>query len=142
MSFETTDPAGAQELLASDQEVRVLDVRSPGEFAGGHVEGAYNVPLLFMTSLGMRPNPDFAAAVERHFPSHTRLVVVCKAGIRSVHACEVLTGLGYDRLVNLHGGMVAATDRFGNVTEPGWQLCGFDTTQEASAGRTWEELGG
>lgn len=32
-------------LLRQDPTVRVLDVRTPGEFGNAHIQGAYNVPL-------------------------------------------------------------------------------------------------
>ena len=142
MSYETTDPAGAKEILEGDPDVRTLDVRSEQEFAMGHIEGAYNVPLLFFTPQGMQPNPAFVEAVQKHFETEERLVLVCKAGVRSARACELLEQVGFGRLINMHGGMVAATDPYGNVSEPGWTLCGHPTTQEAVEGRTWEELQG
>ena len=40
----TTDVAALRTSLASGQ-VRVLDVRTPAEFATMHIPGAYNVPL-------------------------------------------------------------------------------------------------
>ena len=32
-------------LLKTDRTVRLLDVRTPGEFDTAHISGAYNVPL-------------------------------------------------------------------------------------------------
>ena len=75
MPFETTNPAGARPYL--DREThRFVDVRSEAEFEAGHVPGAYNVPLMFKTAGGMVPNPDFAAAMQRLFPSDAKLVLV------------------------------------------------------------------
>ncbi len=37
--------AGIREFLLEGNEVPIIDVRSPGEFAEGHIEGAINLPL-------------------------------------------------------------------------------------------------
>jgi hypothetical protein len=42
--------------------------RSEAEFAAGHVEGAINVPIMFMSPGGMTPNPDFVAQVTAAIP--------------------------------------------------------------------------
>jgi rhodanese-related sulfurtransferase len=75
MSHQNTNPSGAQELLSADPAVRFVDVRTVEEFEQGHVPGAYNIPLAFRTPQGMQPNPDFAAAMARHFPKETPLVL-------------------------------------------------------------------
>lgn len=142
MSFQTLNPAGVQSLLAEDPEYVYLDVRSVQEFEQGHVPGSFNVPLLFMTPAGMQPNPDFLAAVQRHFGKERKLVLGCKAGGRSERACMLLASQGYETLVNMAGGFHGATDMSGSVLEPGWAACGFDTTRAAEPGRSWRELSG
>jgi len=76
MAYENTDPAGARELLEADSACLLIDVRTPEEFAAGHVPGAYNVPLMFRTDAGMSPNPSFVQAMERHFAKDAALVFV------------------------------------------------------------------
>jgi rhodanese-related sulfurtransferase len=73
-SFRSTDPAGARALL--EDAHLVVDVRTVEEFEAGHVPGAFNVPLLFRSPMGMEPNPEFLAAVTRHFPRDASLVFV------------------------------------------------------------------
>ncbi len=41
----TIDAPELRRLLASGHPVRLLDVRTPGEFAAGHIDGAVNIPL-------------------------------------------------------------------------------------------------
>ena len=41
--FKIGDSVDLGELLAAG--AKVIDVRSPGEFAGGHLKGALNIPL-------------------------------------------------------------------------------------------------
>lgn len=47
---------------------------------------------------------------------------------------------GYGNLVNMDGGFHGAMDMAGNVVEPGWAACGFETTTEPDPARTWEAL--
>jgi phage shock protein E len=69
----------------------VVDVRSPEEFASGHVDGALNVPL---SSLG--------TDIERAVPDKTRPVLVhCLSGARSAIGRRILQSRGYSRVHNL-----------------------------------------
>jgi len=68
----------------------VIDVRSPGEFAMGHVQGAVNLPL-----------DRFAQEIEKLVPDRaTALMLYCASGARSGMACNVLQQLGYQNIVN------------------------------------------
>ena len=140
MIHETTDPAGASELLASDPSAVYIDVRTVEEFEQGHPPGAYNIPILFRGSLGMQPNPDFAAVVKRCFAPTTRIVFGCKSGGRSARACELLASQGYGRLVNMAGGFHGAFDDLGRPTVQGWAARGLPQEREAPAERTWKGL--
>jgi rhodanese-related sulfurtransferase len=140
MAYATSDPAAVRALLASDPEWTYVDVRTVEEFEAGHVPGAYNVPLLLRSAHGLEPNPDFAAAVARHFGPERKLVLGCKAGGRSQRACELLERSGYAHLVNMAGGFHGATDGSGRVLEPGWAARGFESTRESRPGRSWREL--
>ena len=63
--------------------VEVLDVRSPEEFASGHVPGAVNVPL-----------PEVGAVAGRY--AGQRVFVICQSGGRSAAAAQTLTAAGVD----------------------------------------------
>ena len=47
---------------------------------------------------------------------------------------------GYSSLVNMEGGFHGMPDLTGQIVEPGWAACGFETTTEADPERTWEAL--
>lgn len=64
-----------------DENVTVVDVRSPEEFAGGHVPAAVNVPLEQVVA-----DPGRYAGQE--------LYVICQAGGRSSKAAEALAAAG------------------------------------------------
>ncbi|MET9138502.1 rhodanese-like domain-containing protein [Streptomyces parvulus] len=66
-------------------ELTVLDVRTPGEYAGGHLPGALNIPLDQI----QRALPDIRQAAERG-----DVLVVCASGARSENACRLLADNG------------------------------------------------
>ncbi|KUN17098.1 transporter [Streptomyces antibioticus] len=75
-------------------EFTVVDVRTPGEFAGGHVPGAYNIPL---------DRLDEAASALRAAAARGPLLIVCASGARSARGCDRLGALGIEAL-SLDGG--------------------------------------
>jgi phage shock protein E len=78
-----------------DESTYVLDVRSPEEYASGHVPGAVNIPY------------DQVASRIAEVPKDKDVVLYCKSGRRAGIAAEVLAGQGYDRLQHLEGDIVA-----------------------------------
>ncbi len=75
----------------SDAEPYLLDVRTPGEFEAGHIEGATNVPL---ESLRQRLD---------ELPRDRPIVAYCKVGQRGYNATRILAQRGY-KVRNLSGG--------------------------------------
>ena len=86
-----------QQLAALGPEVRRIDVREPAEFTGplGHLPGSELVPLATLE----------AAAAP--WPRDQPLLLICRSGVRSVTAAHQLAALGFTRLYNLAGGMLA-----------------------------------
>ncbi|HZW44447.1 MAG TPA: FAD-dependent oxidoreductase [Dermatophilaceae bacterium] len=84
----------AQDLDHAMATTLVLDVRSPSEFAEGHLEGALNISHL---ELRQRLNEVRTAAAGRTASVH------CASGVRSYLATRVLLGEGFDAR-NLSGG--------------------------------------
>lgn len=76
------DPRQARSRL---QELTVIDVRTPGEYAGGHIPGALNIPLDQLD----RALPDIRTAAQRG-----EVLVVCASGARSENACRILADEG------------------------------------------------
>ncbi|QDY77717.1 rhodanese-like domain-containing protein [Streptomyces qinzhouensis] len=102
----------ARDLLGS---LTVIDVRTPGEYASGHLPGAVNIPL----DQVRRAVPEIAGAAGRG-----EVLIVCASGARSGSACELLAGHGV-RAASLSGGTRAwaergyALERPGDGTAPG-----------------------
>lgn len=79
------DGATAKALVAGG--ARVVDVRTPQEFASGHVPGAINIPY---EEIGKR-----ASEIG---PASTPVVIYCRTGRRSGIAVESLQKAGFSRL--------------------------------------------
>ena len=79
--------------LAEGAELQVLDVRRPGEYEGGHVPGAINVPL---DRLEKQP-----------LDASRATAVLCASGYRSSAAASLLERCGFKELYNVTGGTTA-----------------------------------
>src|SRR5438128_10680746 len=92
--YQEIKPADALALFERTPRLFVLDVRTPAEFANGHIPNAHLLPVDEIEDrLGDLPPPD------------TLMLVTCAAGGRSTAACQTLGEKGYTRLLNLSGGM-------------------------------------
>ncbi|OAH15000.1 rhodanese-like domain-containing protein [Streptomyces jeddahensis] len=78
-------------------ELTVIDVRTAGEFASGHLPGALNIPLDQLS----RALPAIKEAAEGG-----EILVVCASGARSENACTTLAGHGVTA-ATLTGGTIA-----------------------------------
>ncbi|MFC8347072.1 rhodanese-like domain-containing protein [Streptomyces sp. NPDC057280] len=96
-------------------EFTVVDVRTPGEFAGGHVPGAYNIPL---------DRLDEAAGALRAAAARGPLLIVCASGARSAQGRDRLGALGIEAL-SLDGGTRA------------WAAAGHPVERPAGARTPW-----
>lgn len=92
--FREIDPREAERLVR-EGSVRVLDVRTPDEYAGlGHVPGAILLPVDWI--------PVAAATID---PAGPPLLVCCEHGIRSAMAARFLVQAGFPGVMNMRGGM-------------------------------------
>jgi rhodanese-related sulfurtransferase len=140
MPHKTLHPPAAKELLDGTEAWIYLDVRTVEEFHQGHAPGAYNVPVAIRGPGGMSLNPDFGDVVQKRFPKHAKLILGCAAGIRSERACEILSELGYENLINMNGGFTGRRDQTGRLLVEGWLGCGFDTETSCAADHTYAGL--
>lgn len=90
-------PDDVAALVRERPGVRLLDVRTQGEFEAAHIAGAYNVPL---DTLGEHAGEIRASVAEA-------VVLVCQSGQRARKADEALTAAGMAKLHVLEGGMNA-----------------------------------
>ena len=93
-----TVSAGALASEIKAGNVKVLDVRKPGEFVSEHVEGAMNLPLDNIN--------DHLASLDKDQTYY----VHCAGGYRSMIFNSILKARGFDKLVDIQGGFTAIKD--------------------------------
>jgi rhodanese-related sulfurtransferase len=83
------------ELVRAQPDIRLLDVRTPGEYGSVHIPGAYNVPL---ATLGEHAE-ELRATVDEP------VVLICQSGTRAKRGEEALKACTMTNLPLLEGGM-------------------------------------
>lgn len=76
----------------------LVDVRTPGEFAEGHVKGSVNIPL------------DRVASQLSQFKNKKNIIVFCRSGNRSSQAKSILEANGITNVIN--GGTWASVNQY------------------------------
>lgn len=104
--FESISPKQAYELLHNDDNVTLLDVRTPGEFSQEHIAGATLIPVQMLSE-----NMPMLANVK-----DKKIIVYCHSGNRSVAASRILVQNGFVPL-NVKGGI------------SGWKSEGFEVVR-------------
>lgn len=87
MGLNKKNKAMIQEVLQDDNCI-VIDVRTPGEYNGGHVNGSKNIPLNLI--------PEQLSNIPKNVP----VVLCCASGNRSGQATNYLKSNGYDKVYN------------------------------------------
>lgn len=100
-------PHTLQDLVREQPNLRLLDVRTPGEFESAHIRGAYNVPLDTLAE----HTPEIRTV------EHEEVILICQSGQRAGKAEDALRAAGMANLHVLDGGMNA------------WIASGFDAVR-------------
>jgi len=96
--FTSLTPASAVQLMNNEEDnTLILDVREPGETAGGKITKATQIPV---GSVGQR-----IGELEKYKNKH--VIVYCKNGTRSGIACKDLSKAGFEHVYSLNGGLTA-----------------------------------
>lgn len=102
-AWSATDVSAKEvhQLIQSTPDLLVLDVRTPAEFAAGHLPGAVNVDM---------GQGDFEQRVRQLRAGHKGpWVVYCRTGRRSAIVIPVLESVGVKPLYHFNGGIVQWT---------------------------------
>lgn len=81
-------PAEAKAMVAAG--AALVDVRTTGEFSGGHIPGAVNIPV-----------HELAGRSGEIGPKERPVVVYCASGMRSASAAKSLKAAGFAKVVDL-----------------------------------------
>jgi rhodanese-related sulfurtransferase len=91
-----------RDRIASSDPPMLIDVREEDEYRGelGHIAGARLIPL--------KELPERTEELANAKSSD--IVAICRVGVRSATAAAILTGLGFEHVWNLKGGMLEWKD--------------------------------
>ena len=84
------DTSGRDAKRMVEQGALLLDVRTPAEYAGGHLRGAVNIPV-----------QELAARLAEVGVKDRPIVVYCRSGHRSSNATDMLRGAGFTQVHDL-----------------------------------------
>ena len=99
------DAAELKDMMDSDENIQLLDVRSQEEFAQGFIEGGELVPL---HTIPLKVND---------LSKDKTIVIYCRSGARSAQACMFLSQNTDIEAINLRGGIIS------------WSQAGFDVAR-------------
>lgn len=80
-----------KEIMESDNNPRLIDVRTIEEYNEGHLDSALNIPVDNISSIQTYDSINF----------ETPIIVYCRSGNRSARAKEELNKLGYLKVYDL-----------------------------------------
>lgn len=89
-------PQAATKLINHDDGV-VVDVRPMADYSQGHIINSINIPA---NSLKTQLN-----SLEKY--RQKPIIVACRSGAQSSAACKQLQKAGFEKVFNLHGGILA-----------------------------------
>jgi rhodanese-related sulfurtransferase len=106
--------------LREEGAATIVDVRTPPEWQFvGHVPEA---PLIVWPRDGAGPELEaFLAAFRERFDPSEKVLLLCRSGVRSHHAAELLAGAGFTQAYNVLEGFEGENGAGAN----GWRAAGL-----------------
>lgn len=89
-------PETALQTLQSEKEIIVLDVRTPAEYATGHLVGALNIDW---------DNPELFKSEVAKLDKNAKYFLYCRSGNRSSQALDYMQAAGFANVYNILGGI-------------------------------------
>ena len=115
----TVTPQEAHALRASG-EAHIVDVRTPEEWH--HVGHVPDAPLIVWPRNGSREElAAFVAAFRERFHPADKLLLICRSGVRSHYAAELLAAVGFTKVYNVLEGFEGDLGAGRN----GWRAAGL-----------------
>lgn len=94
--IESVSPTAFSKIITADPAMVRLDVRTPEEYADGHITGSINVDVR---------SADFTQRVLQQVPKEKTIALYCRSGRRSKMAANLLVKQGY-KIVELESGIL------------------------------------
>lgn len=91
--FKRLSPVEAASSIKSNPNLKVIDVRTVGEFEAYHIPIAENIPMHLIPNKIVEMNK-----------SETYLII-CEHSVRSLQVCQFLESQGFENIINIDGGM-------------------------------------
>jgi phage shock protein E len=96
-------------LLTSSYPLHLIDVRTPEEYAAGHIDDADNIDLI---------SSDFEQTIDKQ-AKEAYYVVYCRTGARSAKASDIMVRHGFIHVINMTGGITEwLNENLDNVERP------------------------
>ena len=92
-TFQRVNSDEAAKMMAAEQGYLIVDVRTAGEYADGHIPNAINIPNESIHTTPPKELPDKAQ----------KIFVYCRSGARSQQAAQKLANMGYTNIVEMGG---------------------------------------
>ena len=89
-------PKQANKVL-QDKTIQIIDVRTPQEFAEGHIKNAKNIDFMASSSFTTNIN-----TLDKEKP----ILVYCRSGKRSNESVKTLLKVGFTKIYDLEGGIL------------------------------------
>jgi len=96
-------PQEFHDMITKNPNLQVVDVRTPQEFAAGHIKGAKNVDFR---------SPDFEKNIAKAVKKRKTVLVYCRSGKRSLNAMNLMVKNGFKDVYNMEGGILAWEKEF------------------------------
>lgn len=94
--IHTIDVQQLKTQMSQNADLCLIDVREQEEWQQGHIAEAMHIPL-----------GDIAKRINNDVPNQqTAVYLHCKAGVRSMHAAQIISELGYSEVYSVDGGIM------------------------------------
>lgn len=95
MQVKEIDVTELKARMDAGDDIALIDIRSNGEVAQGILPDAENLPMHLIP------------VKMQDLPKDKDIILYCRSGARSYHACSYLAQQGIENAINLRGGIIA-----------------------------------
>ena len=132
--FDRQSPKTAFEKLQAKPNALLIDCRTKTEWVYVGVPVLPDNPkkthFIEWVDTAGRPNSDFLSAVRNIASTDTPLYLICRSGVRSAAACQLLAESGFTTLVNIEDGFEGEIGPKGQrASINGWKHCNLPWEQ-------------